>query len=304
MMIEAPRVERALQGAGHALSVERLVAVAGGSINSAAIVETTGGRFFVKWNRRPIPDQFEREAEGLSALASAESGLLIPRPIAHRRAEAGAPGFLILDYIEPGAPAADYDEQMGRGLAALHRTRPNRTPGENAAPAADAFGFPHDNYCGATPQPNAWADRWVPFYRDQRLGHLIDLAARDRGWSTDQRQTLDALLERLDDLLVEGPPSLIHGDLWSGNAHVGPGGEASIIDPAAYFGHREAELGMMSLFGGFGSRVWDAYDEAYPLQEGWRERLPLYELYHVLNHYVLFGGGYGSQAVRIARRFA
>lgn len=296
-MIGTTRIEAALRQAGHDVSVLDLRHVGGGSINSAAVVETDGEPLFVKWNSRPIPDQFEREAEGLNALAAADSGLRVPRPIAHRRAESGAAAFLVLEYIEPGARAVDYDEQMGRGLAALHRARPN-TNGDRGE-----FGFPNDNYCGATPQPNAWNSSWTAFYRDQRLTHMVHLAARDRGWSNADRRTFDRLFERLDDLLVDGEPSLIHGDLWSGNAHVGPRGEASIIDPAAYYAHREAELGMMSLFGGFGTRVWDAYDEAYPLQDGWRERLPLYELYHVLNHYVLFGGGYGSQAVRIASRF-
>jgi fructosamine-3-kinase len=289
-MFDADAIGRALSRAGYDVQVSRFESVAGGSINRAAIVHTTGGTFFVKGNSRPIPDQFEREVEGLAALAAADSGLVVPAPIAWEAT------FLVLEHVPSGRQAADYDEQMGRGLAALHATR-----------ALDGkpprFGFEHDNYCGATPQPNPWESEWIPFYREHRLRHMVELAAADRGWSSGDRATFDRLLDRLDDLLVGGEPALIHGDLWSGNAHVGPNGEASIIDPAAYFGHREAELGMMSLFGGFARRVWDAYDEAMPLEPGWRERLPLYELYHVLNHYVLFGGGYGSKAVSIASRY-
>jgi fructosamine-3-kinase len=289
-MFDKRDIERALADAGITTQVERLRSVAGGSINQAAVVETASGEFFVKGNRRPIPDQFEREAEGLAALAAADTDLVIPKPLAWRAT------FLVLEFVPSGATAADYDEQMGRGLAALHAT-------QSFGGDEPRFGFAHDNYCGATPQPNPWEHEWLPFYRDHRLRHMVELAETDRGWSGADRATFDRLFDRLEDLLVEGPPALIHGDLWSGNAHVGPNGEASIIDPATYFGHREAELGMMSLFGGFGTRVWDAYDEAMPLQAGWRERLPLYELYHVLNHYVLFGGGYGAQAVGIAGRF-
>ena len=267
--------------------------VGGGSINEAAVVTTTDGRFFVKWNRHPIPDQFDREAEALDALRGSGTSLVIPAPVARRRPAGTVPAFLVLEYLEPGRRVADFDERLGRGLAELHRA------------SAERFGFAHDNYCGATPQPNTWEDDWVAFYRDHRLGFQVELAAKKRHVSGSDRDVYDRLLDRLGELLdAEGEvPALIHGDLWSGNLHVAPDGRPSIIDPAAYYGHREAELGMMSLFGGFSSRVYAAYDELYPLREGWRERLPLYELYHVLNHYNLFGGGYGAQAVSIARRF-
>ena len=267
--------------------------IGGGSINEAAIVTTPAGRFFVKWNRHPIPDQFDREAEGLHAMRASGTRLVIPEPVVCRRPSGEVPAFLVLEYLEPGPRRPDFDEELGRGLAELHRA------------TADAFGFDHDNYCGATPQPNTWTADWVTFYRENRLRFQIELAARKRSVSACDRATYDRLLGRLDDLLDADAerPALIHGDLWSGNLHGTPDGRPSVIDPAAYYGHREAELGMMSLFGGFSSRVYAAYDEVFPLKPGWRERLPLYELYHVLNHYNLFGGGYGSQALAIARRF-
>ena len=264
--------------------------VGGGCINDAAVAEVDGARVFVKWNDRPLPDQFAAEAAALRALAEAGSSLRIPRVLGHGD---GGPGrsFLAIEFLDSGARGADFDERLGRGLAELHR-------GASGA----RFGFDIDGYCGATPQPNGWMDRWVDFYRERRLGHQLRLA-RERGLSGDHVATLDRLIDRIDEWIDDDePPALIHGDLWSGNLHVAEDGPA-LIDPAAYVGHREAELGMMVLFGGFSSRVFDAYHETWPLREGYEERLPLYSLYHVLNHYNLFGGGYGAQAVSIARRF-
>lgn len=278
---------------GGAVSVQNARRVGGGSINEAAVLETNRGQFFLKWNEHPIDDQFELEAMALREMRSSDTDLVIPEPVVHRRPSGQAPGFLVIEYLEPGARVSDFDEQLGRGLAEMHRKR------------ADAFGYHRDNYCGTTPQPNDWTSDWIEFYRDQRLGFQLELAADKRGLSDRDRRDFETLLERLPDLLAtdDEPPALIHGDLWSGNLHVAPDGRPSIIDPAAYYAHREAELGMMKLFGGFSDRVYAAYDEAWPLQAGWEERVELYELYHVMNHYNIFGGGYGSQAFSMVRRW-
>ncbi|MGM0555308.1 MAG: fructosamine kinase family protein [Myxococcota bacterium] len=278
---------------GKDLHVEEVRAVGGGSINRAAVIETGEGEFFLKWNTHPIDDQFELEAMALEEMRDSNTELVIPRPIVHRSPEGRAPGFLVIEYLEPGQRVADFDEQLGRGLAALHRK------------TADAFGFHRDNYCGTTPQPNPWRSDWVEFYRDERLGFQLELAVDKRGVSSSQRRAYEKLLGRLDEFLAteESVPSLIHGDLWSGNLHVAPDGRPSLIDPAAYFGHREAELGMMRLFGGFSDRVYDAYHDAWPLEQGWRERLELYELYHLMNHFNLFGGGYGRRAFSIVEHW-
>lgn len=278
---------------GTSVAVFQLENATGGSINEAAIARTSEGSYFVKWNTRPIPDQFDREAEGLDALRTSGTSLRIPRPIAWRQGDTAEAGFLVLEYLERGRPVANFDERFGRGLAELHRT------------TAPQFGFANDNYCGATTQPNPWTDDWITFYREHRLRHQLHLARKNRSVSKADFAAFERMLDRLDELLAcdPEPPALIHGDLWSGNQHVTIEGLPSIIDPAAYYAHREAELGMMKLFGGFSTRVWDAYDEAFPLQDGWRERVLLYELYHIINHYNLFGGGYGAQAFEIARRF-
>lgn len=266
--------------------------VGGGSINQAAVVETSAGEYFLKWNDQPIEDLFELEAMALDEMISSPTELVIPAPIDYRGPQDGVPGFLILDYLAPGTRVADFDERLGRGLADLHRK------------SADAFGFHRDNYCGTTPQPNRWRGDWIDFYREERLRFQLELAVDERGVSSGDRRAFDRLLERLDEFLGTGEsvPSLIHGDLWSGNLHVAPDGRPGVIDPAAYYGHREAELGMMRLFGGFSDRVFDAYDEAWPLEPGWRDRLELYELYHLMNHFNLFGGGYGRRAFSIVKR--
>ncbi len=269
----------------------QLEAAGGGSINRAATFEACGRRWLVKWNARALPAQFAVEAAGLRALRAAHS-LQVPEPLAWRD---GRDAFLVMEYLPAGRRCRDFDGLLGEGLADLHRNSDAR-----------GFGFSADGYCGATPQPNGWLPNWLDFYRERRLGHQLRLAAR-AGFSAEGLRLGERLCGRLEELLgssAEEAPALIHGDLWSGNLHVAPDGRPALIDPAAYYGHREAELGMMVLFGGFSSRVFEAYNAAWPLVEGWRQRLDIYTLYHVLNHFNLFGGGYASQALRMLRRYA
>lgn len=276
---------------GCSVSELSLEPMGGGCINEARRLVVDGERFFVKWNDHPNPRQFEAEAKGLRALAAADSGLVIPEPVVWSDdLEAG--GYLVLEYLETGARGPDFDEELGHGLAALHRSSTD-----------EGFGFALDGYCGATPQPNGWMEEWPPFYAERRLGHLTRLA-RERGLDTRTVDALERLVARLDEWIHDDEaPALIHGDLWSGNLMSTAEGRPALIDPAAYYGHREAELGMMALFGGFRPRVWEAYQEARPLRPGWRQRLDLYQLYHVLNHFVLFGGGYAGQTASLARQY-
>lgn len=264
----------------------------GGCINHATRLETNVGIFFLKWNGKGPSDLFDREAEGLSELAgAADSNLHIPQVIASKNI-GSTPGFLLMEYLETSnVSSGKNDEALGRGLAAIHRCK------------GAYFGFRNDNYCGATPQNNTPSGNWPTFFRDQRLHYLLQLIDKKQGLSVHEKKIYGYLLERIPDLLPESTcPALIHGDLWSGNYLFTTNGPA-LIDPAAYFAEREMEFGMIVLFGGFSRRFFDAYNESFPLLADWQERTRLYQLYHLLNHYYLFGGSYGSQALSIARSY-
>jgi protein-ribulosamine 3-kinase len=292
-----PELQAAVEAAiGLALGRERPVRVTrravlgGGSINRTERLDTDAGTFVLKSNPNAPAGMFQAEAEGLAALRASRTSLAVPAVVV---CEETAPAFLVIEYLPRGEPRGDFDERLGRGLAELHRTTSTR------------YGFARDNFCGATPQPNPWMDRWVEFYGAARLGHQLRLASRGGWLSSDDTRRLERLIARLGTWLPEPAegPALIHGDLWAGNLHVAPDGRPAIIDPAAHFAHREAELGMMELFGGFSARVFAAYDEAFPLDPDWRERLGLYQLYHLMNHLNLFGRGYHAQVMKVAGRY-
>jgi protein-ribulosamine 3-kinase len=291
--LAAAALERALrEGLGDpGVRVLASEAVGGGCIHQALRLETTAGPFFAKWSLDAPPDVFLREADGLRALAAAGSEVAVPRVLAATAITSERPGLILLEYLERKHSGADDDEALGRGLAAIHRY------------TAAAFGFSADTYCGTTRQENAWCGSWAEFYAERRLRPLLERTLSERGLSAADQSVFDRLIGRVPTILEEaGAPSLIHGDLWSGNVlHTadGPG----LVDPACAYTDREMEFGITTLFGGFSSRFFAAYEEAWPLPAGWRERNPVYQLYHLLNHHVIFGGHYGSEALAVARRF-
>ncbi|MFV1859094.1 MAG: fructosamine kinase family protein [Anaerolineales bacterium] len=283
--MSAPRpVESWLESGGYG-AVEELHPVAGGCISNGARLTTSSGRsFFLKQNASAHETMFPREMDGLRAL-SVPDGPRVPIPYL-----AGA-NFLLLEDLDPAVPSGDYWERFGRQLAALHDHI-----GQN-------FGFENDNFIGSTPQPNSWTADGHEFFAEQRLGYQAELALQQGLINRKDFRAVLALAAELPQLVPEQPPSLIHGDLWSGNAVAGPNGEPAIIDPATHYGWAEAELGMTNLFGGFPEVFYKSYEEVRPPETGWRERLPIYNLYHLLNHVNLFGVGYLGQVRSILQRF-
>jgi fructosamine-3-kinase len=197
----------------------------------------------------------------------------------------------VLDYIEASYSFSDSDEKLGRGLAVIHKF------------SNPQFGFYANNYCGATLQNNKWGKSWPDFFRDNRLQFLLNLIEKKRPLASDERKIFEKLLVRIENLLPkESVPVLIHGDLWSGNYMISEKGPV-LIDPASYYADREMEFAIMTMFGGFSQPFYEAYNEENPLPADWRQRNSLYQLYHVLNHYYLFGGSYRTQAVQIAKSY-
>lgn len=271
------------------LRVEKTDPVGGGCIHQAAHLSTSDGDFFAKWSEAGAEEAFLREADGLRALGAAASGLVVPKVVVAQAPADGAPGFIVMEYLTQDRASGD-DRALGRGLAALHRTT---DPG---------FGFPVTTYCGPSAQDNRVASSWAEFYAERRIRPLVRQLRDARGWSPVEVQVFDRLCEKMGSLVAPGgPPSLIHGDLWSGNVMASTRGPA-LVDPACAFADREMEFGITTLFGGFSSRFFEAYEEAWPLPSGWRERNPLYQVYHLLNHHLIFGGRYGAAALAAARR--
>ena len=201
----------------------------------------------------------------------------VPEPVCH--GTVGEQAYLVMEYVPMGRPGRDAAEQAGRRLAAMHRT------------SREAFGWHRGNTIGSTPQPNDSDPNWLSFWRERRLGFQLQLASRNGYHSL--REPGERLLEGLSALLEHSPaPSLLHGDLWGGNLGYDAEGEPLIYDPAVYYGDREADLAMTELFGGFPGHFYAAYEEAWPLPEGYRVRKTLYNLYHIINHANMFGGGY------------
>ena len=256
-------------------TIEHAQAAGGGCINETWIIAGAGQRFFVKLNAHDRGGMFDAEREALEELARSQ-GPRVPRPIACGADAERA--WLVLEYLELGG-RADW-ATLGRQLASQHRC------------TAPAFGWHRDNTIGSTPQHNASTTRWPDFFRVARLGFQLQLA-RDNGHRAAMERGA-RLLESLDAFFAgyRPRPSLLHGDLWSGNAGFCTSGEPVIFDPAIYFGDREADLAMTELFGGFGAGFYAGYREAWPLDPGYATRKRLYNLYHLLNHLNLFGISY------------
>ncbi len=277
--------QRIAAATGSPFEIARRSAVGGGSINQAYCLDGGDRRYFVKVNAAERVAMFEAEAIALAQMHATHT-LRVPQPLCC--GIAGGSSYIVMEWLDLGGPPAW--KALGERLAAMHRITSDR-----------GFGWQQNNTIGSTPQINTWTSDWVTFYSRHRLQYQLDLAKR-KGFRLEvpERDLFDLIPTLF--ATYQPQPSMLHGDLWGGNVAFARTGEPVLIDPALYFGDREADIAMTELFGGFHPQFYEAYDRAFPLDAGYKQRKVLYNLYHLLNHFNLFGGGYGVQANRAIER--
>ncbi|MGB3774081.1 MAG: fructosamine kinase family protein [Leeuwenhoekiella sp.] len=259
--------------------------LSGGDINEVYLLKTNIGKYVVKVNNDKLyPNMFKKEAAGLKALRKPKV-IDIPKVITYGSFKNMS--YLLIDFKTNGTKIDQFWEVFGHQLAKLHRV------------SSTQFGLSEDNYIGSLPQYNGTEQNAVDFYINQRLEPQFKLAS-ENGYSFSK---IDLFYTKISHLIPQEPASLIHGDLWSGNFLVNQDGLPCLIDPATAYASREIDIALMHLFGGFDRRLFDAYNDEFPLAEGWRDRIELFQLYHVLVHVNLFGGGYFNQAKAIVKKY-
>jgi len=268
------------QATGQLFEGKERRSVAGGCINQAVAFSDDCRTFFVKLNDAAKVAMFAAEAMGLKEIGQTGT-IRVPQPICWGT-ESGS-SYLVLEWLELGGGNAQSWEAMGQQLAAMHRVT-----------SENGFGWHQQNTIGATPQVNLWTSDWAEFFTEHRIGYQLNLARRRGGHFPQQTELLATIPQWLSN--HQPQPSLVHGDLWSGNAAVTQSQEPVLLDPAVYFGDREVDLAMTELFSGFPKAFYQAYNQAFPLEPGYEQRKTLYNLYHILNHFNLFGGSYLAQA--------
>lgn len=268
---------------GEEFQVENRRSVSGGCINQGYAVSNSDRTYFVKINQASKAEMFQAEALGLKQMRETAT-ICVPKPICWGTTTDSA--YIVLEWLEFGRSNSQSWEKMGQQLAAMHRYT-----------ASKNFGWEQNNTIGSTPQINTWTENWAEFFTQHRIGYQLQLAQRRGGSFPDSKRVLTAVRDRLTD--HQPQPSLVHGDLWSGNAGMLVSGEPVILDPATYWGDREVDIAMTELFGGFPATFYQGYNDVWQLDFGYKHRKTLYNLYHILNHFNLFGGGYASQANRM-----
>lgn len=263
--------------------------ISGGSINKALKVLSNEGEFFVKYNSNTkFPAMFEKESLGLKLLRNTQK-VSVPDLITIGQIDDDS--FLILELIESANKSADFWDDFAKSIAELHKT------------TNKSFGLSHNNYIGSLEQGNEWKDSWCDFFRDNRLEIQLKMARDSQLVDINIVKYFERFYRRLEEIFPNESPALIHGDLWSGNFMIGNRGKAYLIDPAVYYGHREMDLGMSQLFGGFSPEFYDSYNKYFPLETGWQQRIDYCNLYPLLVHLNLFGGSYLSSVKSIISRF-
>lgn len=260
--------------------------LSGGSIaNAQAITFADGNKLFLKFGSF-AKKTFKSEAIGLKELAKTQV-IRIPEIINVTK------DYLLLEHIEQGMPDNNFHSSFGKQLANLHKY------------TSDQYGFHSDNFIGTTPQINTYKNSWASFYFENRLLFQYKLLEEKKLASKELTKLISLLENKIDTIIgnAEEPPCLIHGDLWVGNYLIDKYSKPVLIDPAVCYAHRELDLSMTMLFGEFPQSFYKSYNQTYPLQEGWEERIDIYKLYHTLNHYNIFGGGYGNQSIEILKKY-
>jgi protein-ribulosamine 3-kinase len=271
------------------LNVQRYEQVYGGDINLSYCLYTPTGKYFLKVNdKNKCPLMFPKEANGLNKLREFCT-LKIPQVI--KRGSCNDQRYLLLEWIEKSLPKKDMWENFGNAIAVMHKQ------------PQEYFGFDEDNFIGTLDQNNDQHDEWHSFYTECRIKPLVKKLFEAGDLSATEIRDADLFCNNLKTNLPNEPPSLLHGDLWAGNYMIISSGYATVFDPAVYCGHREMDIGMAKLFGGFDQRFYDAYNETYPLEKQWEKRLPITQLYPLLVHAVLFGGHYISKVRDIFSAF-
>ncbi len=262
----------------------------GGSINRSYRLSTNQGSFFIKLNQGKAADFFEKEAQGLIAIAATKS-FKVPEVIHYGAFNNEAWQYLLLEQIDTGVEQAGFWKDFALQLAALHRH------------FGKTFGYNEDNYIGSLPQKNSKQQIWSEFFAEQRLLFQTQMAYDDHLIDRQLLKHIEQLCLKLQDVFPVERPSFIHGDLWSGNYLCSRHNEPVLIDPAVHYAHREMDIAMMHLFGGFPKRVFEAYHEVFPLEQGWEKRIDLCNLYPLLVHVNLFGSSYAIRVDHIVKRF-
>ncbi len=275
-----PIADHIAQATGTPFEAETCRSVSGGCINRASTISDGKRTYFVKLNQANQAEMFAAEALGLQQMYETQT-IRVPQPICWGTAADTA--YIVMEWLDLGRGDDRAWAAMGRHLAAMHRVT-----------SPQGFGWKRNNTIGSTPQINDWLPNWADFFAEHRIGYQLKLAQRRGAEFGTRDRILTAVRQQLCDRTPQ--PSLLHGDLWSGNAAITTAGDPVILDPATYFGDREADLAMTELFGAFPAAFYRGYNDAFPLDSGYRQRKNLYNLYHILNHFNLFGGGYSAQA--------
>jgi fructosamine-3-kinase len=275
-------------GEGTGTRVTKIEQVFGGDINETYVLYAPGKKLFVKLNTADKCDMFEKEFAGLELLRTSGT-IAVPEPLKQGKFENRA--YLVMECLEKGSVRPGSWQTFGQQLAALHKN------------TSACFGLDHDNYIGSLPQPNKHCSTWTEFYAEQRILFFIRMAFDDKKCDGSDARMAERLCSRLDALFPAGQPALLHGDLWSGNFMINQQGKPAIYDPAVYYGHREMDIGMTLLFGGFDKSFYSYYNETWPLEKDWEKRVDLTQLYPLLVHLNLFGGHYYQQVRETLKKY-